>query len=69
MSHFSHFFHYVFNVFEGTGGKHHTPRHASLGTFFYLSILQKTASGTLIFYQLNAHLKSGGHRLRYRTIC
>ena len=40
------FFHFVFNVFEGTGGQHHTPRHVSLGAFFYLSMLKKTASGT-----------------------
>ena len=40
------FFHFIFNVFEGTGGQHHTPRHVSLGAFFYLSMLKKTVSGT-----------------------
>ena len=63
------FFHYVFNVFEGTGGQHHTPRHVSLGAFFYLPNPKKTASSTLIYYQPNAHIKSGGHRLRFLTIC
>ena len=43
------FFHYVFSVFEGTGGQHHTPRHVSLGAFFYLSNPKKTASSTLIY--------------------
>ena len=66
-------FHFFFSLhlyrFWGTGGQLHTPRHVSLGAFFYLSILQKTPSGTLIFYQSKAHIKSGGHRLRYLTIC
>ena len=39
------FFHFVFNVLEGTGDII-IHRDVSLGAFFYLLMLRKTASGT-----------------------